>query len=200
MLLIDNKGRIVTEDMFIALISIILLKSIQGGTVVVPISASHVIEKIASENNGKVIRSKTSPQDIMGKIFGTDVKEGMLDQFTMHFDAMAGLVKILDFMSLNNYKLSDLVDMIPEFYINRKEVECPWNAKGKVIRQLMQENNAENIETLEGVKVYQDNGWVLVIPDAEEPIVKVISEGYSAEFAEELSNIYINKIREISEN
>jgi mannose-1-phosphate guanylyltransferase/phosphomannomutase len=200
MMLIDNKGRIVTEDMFIALISIILLKSIQGGTVVVPISASHVIEKIAGENNGKVIRSKTSPQDIMGKILGTDVKEGMLDQFTMHFDAMAGLVKILDFMSLNNYKLSDLVDMIPEFYIKRKEVPCPWNAKGKVIRHLMQENNAGTIETLEGVKVYQDNGWVLVLPDAEEPVVKVISEGYSAEFAEELSNIYANKIREISRN
>lgn len=198
MMLVDNKGKIVTEDMFIALISIILFKTIQGGTVVVPISASHVVEKIAGENNGKVIRTKTSPQDLMGKLLGTEIKEGMLDQFTMHFDAMAGLVKILDFMSLNNYRLSDLVDMIPEFYINKKEVECPWDAKGKVIRQIMQEKSGESIETLEGVKIYQDNGWVLVLPDAEEPVCRVITEGYTAEFAEELSNIYVNKIREIS--
>lgn len=198
MMLVDNKGRIITEDMFIALISIILFKTIQGGTVVVPISASHVVEKIASENNGKVIRTKTSAQDVMGKLMGNEIKEEMLDQFTMHFDAMAGLVKILDFMSLNNYRLSDLVDMIPDFYINKREVECPWDAKGKVIRQIIQENDGETIETLEGVKVYQDNGWVLVLPDAEQPVCKVISESYSAEFAEELTNIYVNKIREIS--
>ncbi len=198
MMLIDNKGRIITEDMFIALISLIFFKKVQGGTVVVPISASNVVEKLAGENNGKVIRTKTSTQDFMGKILGSELKEEMLDQFTMHFDAMAGLVKILDFMSINNYKLSDLVDMIPDFYISKSEVECPWESKGKVIRKIMQENNGEGIETLEGVKVFQEGGWVLVLPDAEKPVCNVISESYSAEFAEELTNIYINKIREIS--
>ncbi len=200
MMLVDNKGRIITEDMFIALISLIFFKKVQGGTVVVPISASHVVEKIADENNGKVIRTKTSAQDLMGKILGNEMKEEMLDQFTMHFDAMAGLVKILDFMNINNYKLAELVDMIPDFYISRSEVECPWEAKGKVIRQIMQENNSEDMETLEGVKVFQDGGWVLVLPDGEKPVCNVISESYSAEFAEELTNIYINKIREISKS
>jgi len=198
MMLVDNKGRIITEDMFIALISLIFFKSINGGTVVVPISASHVVEKLAFENNGKVIRTKTSPQDLMYKILGDEVKEEMLDQFTLHFDAMAGLVKILDFMNRSNFALSDLVDMIPEFHINKKEVECSWNAKGKVIREIIQENNGEGIETLEGVKIYQDNGWVLVLPDAEQPICRVISESNTEEFAEELTNIYVNKIREIS--
>jgi mannose-1-phosphate guanylyltransferase / phosphomannomutase len=198
MMLVDNKGRIITEDMFIALISIILFKTIQGGTVVVPISASHVVEKIADENMGKVIRTKTAPQDLMSKLMGNEIKQGMLDQFTMHFDAIAGLVKILDFMNLNHYRLSDLVDMIPDFHMDKREVECPWDAKGKVIRQLIQDSSGQNIETLEGVKVYEDNGWVLVLPDAEQPVCRVISESYSAEFAEELSNIYVNKIREIS--
>lgn len=197
MMLVDNKGRIVTEDMFIALISIILLRSIDGGTVVVPISASHVIEKIADENHGTVVRSKTSHQDLMRSIMSSKTKEGMLDQFTLHFDAIAGLVKILDFMHTHHYRLSDLVDMIPSFYMDHREVECSWDAKGKVIRQIIQEDN-QNIETLEGVKIYKENGWVLVLPDAEQPICRVISESHSAEFAEELSTIYANKIREIS--
>ncbi len=198
MMLVDDRGRTVTEDMFIALISIILFKTMQDVTMVVPISASHVVEKIADENRGRVIRTKTSPQDIMGKILGNDVRQDMQDQFTMYFDAIAGLVKILDFMRLNNLRLSQIVDMIPEFHISRKEVECPWNAKGKVIRQIIQENRGEAIETLEGVKIFRDNGWVLVLPDAEYPVCKVISESYSAEFAEELTNIYADKIRKIS--
>lgn len=198
MMLVDNKGRIVTEDMFIALISIILFRTVQGSTVVAPISASHVLEKIASSHNGKILRTKTSSQDIMETIMGKDVKEEMLDQFTMHFDAVAGLVRILDFINTNNYSLSDLVDMIPDFHMDRREVECSWSAKGKVIRQLMQEQNADSVEMLEGVKLHRDGGWVLVLPDAEQPVCRVISESHSAEFAEELSAIYVNKIREIS--
>ena len=198
MMLVDCKGRIITEDIFIALISLILFKTIQGGTVVVPISASNVVERLAGENNGKVIRTKTSQQDLMGKILGMEVKEEMLEQFTMHFDAVAGLVKILDFITVNNLRLSELVDMIPEFHISRQEVECPWNAKGKVIRSIIQESGNESIETLEGVKIHQSDGWVLVLPDAEQPICRVISESYSAEFADELTSIYAKKIREIS--
>lgn len=198
MMLVDNKGRIITEDMFIALISIILFRTVSGGTMVVPISASHVVEKIAGENNGKVIRTKTSHQDLMGKLLGKEIKEEMLEQFTMHFDAVAGLVKILDFMATNKMKLSDLVEMIPEFHISKKEVECPWDAKGRVIRQIMQENKTQTMETLEGVKIYQDEGWVLVLPDAEQPVCRVISESFTAEFAEELTHIYAEKIRQIS--
>jgi mannose-1-phosphate guanylyltransferase/phosphomannomutase len=198
LMLVDDKGRIITEDMYMALISIMLFKSVKGGTVVVPISASHIVEKIAEENNGKVIRTKTSTQDIMYKLMGNSEEEGMLEQFTLHFDAIAGVVKILDFMSQNNYKLSDIVDMIPAFHMDKKEVECPWNAKGKVIRQIIQEQPGNMIETMEGVKIYNDDGWVLILPDAELPVCKVISESHSQEFAEELSSFYADKIREIS--
>ncbi|HEX9062812.1 MAG TPA: nucleotidyltransferase, partial [Clostridia bacterium] len=198
MMLVDNKGRIVTEDMFIALISIILFKTMNGGTLIAPISASHVLEKIAFENNGKVLRTKTSPQDIMGKMLGNEIKQEMLEQFTMNFDAIAGLVKILDFINMNNITLANLVDMIPDFHMFKKEVECPWDAKGRVIRQIIQERGVDNIETTEGVKIYRDGGWVLVLPDAERPVCNVISESNSAEFAEELSNIYAEKIRQIS--
>lgn len=200
MMLVDDKGRVVKDDMFTALISLILFKSVQGGTVVVPISTSHVVEKLAEENNGKVIRTKTLPQDHMNKILGNEIREDVLEQFTLHFDAIAGLVKILDFMKVNDYKLSDLVDMIPDFHINEKEVECSWSAKGKVIRQIIQENDNDSIETLEGVKIYKDGGWVLVLPDAEQPICKIKSESYSAEFAEELTNFYVNKVRDISKS
>ena len=199
MMLIDDKGRIITEDMFLALIAIMLLKSGGGGTVVVPLSASHVVEKIAEKYGGKVVRSKTSAQDIMYKLVRNDEQE-LLEQFTLHFDAMGGLVKILGFMALNNCKLSELIDEIPSFYMNKQEVECPWNAKGKVIRKIIQEQGEDTIETTEGVKIYKDGGWVLILPDAELPICKVISESYSAEFAEELSTVYADKIREISKS
>jgi mannose-1-phosphate guanylyltransferase/phosphomannomutase len=156
------------------------------------------VEKLAYEYNGSVIRTKTSRQDLMSKILSREKKDGTLEQFSMYFDAIAGLVKILDFMNLNNLSLAQLIDMIPEFHISRQEVECPWNAKGKVIRKIIQENSAKNIETLEGVKIHQEDGWVLVLPDAEKPVCRVICESATAEFADELTNIYVKKVKDIS--
>jgi mannose-1-phosphate guanylyltransferase/phosphomannomutase len=198
MMLIDERGRLITDDMFIALISLILFRKIQGRTVLVPLSASNAVEKLAGEYHGKVVRTKTSQRDIMGRLLDRDAKEELLDQFTLHFDAVAGLVKLLDYMSVNNVSLSQLVDMLPEIHMHKQEVECNWNAKGKVIRRLIQEHSGAKLEMLEGVKVYNENGWVLVLPDAEKPVCTVISEGANAEFAEELTNIYVRKVREIS--
>lgn len=198
MMLVDEKGRLVTEDMYIALISLVLFRTINGGTVIVPVSASRAVEELAEKYGGSVVRTKTSSGDIAGKLLGRRAKEELLDQFTMHFDAIASLVKLLDFMSDNRLKLSELVDMLPEIHMHRQEVECGWESKGKVIRKLIQENGGGRIETLEGVKVFRDGGWVLVLPDGERPVCSVISESMSAEFAEELTNIYVRKIREIS--
>lgn len=199
-MLVDTKGRVITDDLYTALISLIQLKKTEGNTVVVPINASTVIEKIAKQNNGKVIRTKSSTKELMGKMLSEEYRENLNDFFTMNFDTIASLVKIIDFMADNNLKLCELIDMIPDFHILKKEVRCPWSAKGKVIRTIIEENDSTNIETTEGVKILSDKGWVLVLPDAEEPICKVISDGYSEEFANELTDIYVNKIKTISKN
>ncbi len=198
MMLVDEKGRIVTDDMFIALISIVLFKTIKGGTMIVPISASQVVEKIADMYQGKVIRTKASHRDVMGRLLGREASAGLLEQFTMHFDSIAGLMKIMEFIRLNQLKMSDLIDMIPKIHMHKQQVECRWDAKGKVIRKLIQEHSSGRIETLDGVKMYHDKGWVLVLPDGEKPVCSVMSEGINTEFAEELTNIYVRKVREIS--
>jgi len=198
MLLVDSHGRLVTEDMFIALITMVMFMKIGSGTVVVPFSASQAVDMIADKYKGSVIRTKTSPKDLMGRLLGREAGEELLEQFTMHFDAAAGLMKLLDFMAASKTSLHEMMDMLPDIHMHRQEVECRWDAKGKVIRKIIQENYGNKIETLEGVKVYNDKGWVLVLPDAERPLCSVIGEGYSEEFAEELTNLYVRKVREIS--
>ena len=103
-----------------------------------------------------------------------------------------------DFMKSNDYKLVDLLGMIPDFHTDETEVECSRSAKGKVMRQIIQESDNNSIETLEGVKIFKDGGWVLILPDAEQPVCRIKSESYSAEIAEELTSIYANKVSEIS--
>lgn len=201
MIIVDDLGRVINEDMFTALVSLITFSINDNSTVVVPHSASNVVDKLALKYGGRVLRTKTSIQDVMSNMFSVNNHEAnSLQQFNLYFDSISGLVKILDFMSLNNLKLSELVNMIPKFYMSKKNVECPWDTKGKVMRQIIEDKTNSKIELLDGVKVHKDGGWVLVLPDAEKPVCRVISEGYTQEFAESLTDMYANKIIDISTN
>lgn len=197
LLLIDDKGRIVTEDLYYALSTLILFRRYNGSTVVTPLSTSNVVDVLAKQYNGKIVRSKTSVQEIMNNLKENKTKESMVDQYAFHFDAIESLVRIIDFLKENNLKLSELVELVPSFHMKKKVVECPWEVKGKVMRNLAEDRDSEKVELNEGVKVYKNGGWVLVLPDAEQPVCRIISEAMTEEFAEELADIYVKKINEI---
>jgi len=195
--LIDEKNRIVSGELYASLVCQILMKSGQT-TVVAPLSGSSIIENLATKYNGNVIRCKTSKNEIMS----TMVKNNALMQFRMMYDGTYALAKICSFLRKNNLRLCDLIDEIPEIHIIEREVECDFSKKGRVIRSIAdgaERNKAGNkIELKEGVKILNENGWVLIIPHPEKPICRVISEGQSEEFAKELCNFYIKEVKTFS--
>lgn len=201
LLLIDEKGKLISDELYTALISLITLKTVPNATIIVPISAPSVIEKIAARYNGRVIRTKTSSLDVMNQMVKSSQQDATInDQFILNFDAVGGLIKIMDYMRSNQVTLSELIQDIPSFHIVKKEVECAWDAKGKVIREIIEDHCNSHIELMEGVKIYQDNGWVLVLPDLERPVCKVIGEGYTEEFAEALTDTFIDKVKKIGKS
>ena len=50
----------------------------------------------------------------------------------------------------------------------------------------------------EGIKIYSNNGWVLVLPEKYRHCIKIITEGYDAEAAEELSTIFTNQVKRLA--
>jgi mannose-1-phosphate guanylyltransferase/phosphomannomutase len=196
LILIDDRGRVIQEDLLTALLSLIILKG-REGAVVVPVTAPVAIDTLAERYRGKVVRTKTALQDFLDKVLSNDTGAEGVSRFFLHFDALSALARVLDYAARHNSALSDLVEEIPSFFMDRREVPVPWEAKGRVIRQLIQEPPAGRLELLDGVKVYHRDGWALVLPDPDEPLCRVFSEGSTMEIAESLAEFYINKIGEI---
>ncbi|WP_066637086.1 mannose-1-phosphate guanyltransferase [Desulfolucanica intricata] len=203
LILVDGKGRVIKDELLTTLIALVILKE-QGGSVVVPVTAPRVIETLAEQYQGRVVRTKTAIQDFLEKVMiqdesakTSDDKESHISQFFMHFDALSALARIFEFCAKNSLTLAELVDEIPDFFLNKKEVPVPWEAKGRVIRELVENPPVDHLELLDGVKVYHPEGWALVLPDPEEPVCRVFSEGTSMEIAESLTDMYINKISSI---
>lgn len=273
-ILIDSKGRIISEEMLTALAALIVFKKNNGGSIVAPVSASSALEEIALKHNGKVIRKKipgglfinlgfektgnaagNAADSTAGSAAGSSVKsvagstagnaagsianktsgnaagnaldstagsaagsvEGNVAGNTVSsatdsavdtavenelallcIDPVSFLFRVLDFLKEAGISLDVLVDSIPEIHMSRRQIDCPPDRKGIVIKSIMDEHGGGRIETIEGVKIYNDYGWVLVLPDAEKPVCRIISEAATQEFAEELTGIYAEKIRKYS--
>jgi len=199
LVLFDRKGRIIADELFLALSALIVFRSAKDGTTAVPITAPAVIEQLAKQHAGRVLRTKTAPRALMEALSGQEMRSGKVDPFTLSFDAIASLTKVLEFLAEHETELSELLDSIPPFFLNKREVACSWGAKGAVMRRLIEETRDSEVELLDGVKVRHGDGWALVLPDSERPIYRLYGEGYSAEAAAELTDLYAKKIIKIQE-
>lgn len=190
--LFDETGNRVSKEMQGALISLIYLKDKPDGKIAVPCTASGVIDKLAENYSCTVVRTKSSKQAIMKEVYGTKL-------FSLYFDGTALLMKLLEHMAREDAALAEIVGEIPRFYMQEKEIPCPWSQKGTVMRSLIEEESkgSRGVELFEGIRINHDNGWALILPDSDEPICRVFSEGANEEYAEELAAFYENKIREI---
>lgn len=198
--LIDSKGVMIKDDLFTALCSLIVFETHKSKTAIVPTTAPFVIEELAKKYEGNVTRTKTSARAIMGEMLNlnlyTNNKEN-LSQFLLSFDAFAGIFKILEFLAFKQTSLAQVIESIPKFYISKKKVFCPWEAKGKVMRMLIEDKSERKMELLDGVKFIDNDGWVLVVPDADKPNCRIYSEGNTQEIADKLANEFELKIKEL---
>jgi mannose-1-phosphate guanylyltransferase/phosphomannomutase len=196
--LIDHKGRVLSKDKQLALISLIILKTGMDKRLIVPHTASRVIEKMAECYSIEVVRTKNTPADIMKAMF--EHKSGLeesLYQYILNFDGIWCAGNLLDFMAENSVILYDLVNELPHFHMEKNEVRCDWQHKGRVIREIIEENKNRELELFEGVRINSENGWVLILPDSERPVCNIYAEGVSEEYAKELAAEFTDRIKSI---
>lgn len=201
LILIDDRGRVIDSEKYTALVSLILLKTGAVDNLVLPNTASATIEAMAKGYGVGVIRTKSDLSCWMNET----LKEGGLGagiqlQYALNFDAIWGAGSVIDFLVGNRMSLSRLVDELPQFYYIKKEIECGWKDKGRIIKEIIHQNRDNDIELFEGVKIKNDKGWALVLPDSERPVFNVYAEGFSEEYATELSTSLSQRVKELLEN
>ncbi len=72
----------------------------------------------------------------------------------------------------------------------------PWEQKGLVMRTLVELSKDRRLELIDGVKVFHDEGWVLALPDPEEPVTNIWAEGPDQASARALAQEYVRRIRQ----
>ncbi len=186
-ILIDEMGKSIRDEILTGLMVEMVLTSQRGGTIVVPVSASGMVELIAEKHGGKVIRTRANPTALMatchsnaGVVLGGSAEMGFIfPQLHPGFDAMFSIAKIMEWMSLQKRSLSQVRAHLPRCHFRSQVVRCPWSVKGTLMRHLVESYSSKRVELIDGVKVfYSDRDWILVLPDASDPLVRIFANGF----------------------
>ena len=187
---IDEKGNIIKDGRFETINALVLLKSTKMNSLIVPVTASVALKDVADFCGVQFVRTKTSQKCILDyylKLEKKLSKREIVNTYLMSLDAVSTLMFTLNYMASSKLTLSEINSLIPKYYSKTHEIICPWNMKGKVMRNLIEESNAKSIDLIEGVRLTYENSWALVIPDSDEPICRVYTESLIAEEAERLN-------------
>ena len=116
--------------------------------------------------------------------------------FLPAYDASCTLARLLDLLAETGRTLSSIVRTLPRIHLVHEMVPTPWERKGQVMRELVEHPPPGDLVLIDGVKVVQPDGWVLVLPDPEDPIMHVWSEADTDAEARQLAQERVRAVRQ----
>ncbi|MDP4143709.1 MAG: sugar phosphate nucleotidyltransferase [Bacillota bacterium] len=198
---IDEKGNIIKDEVYEALKALVLLKTTKIKVLAAPVTASANVEEIAKMCGAKFVRTKTSQKNILDAYLKNEKqlnKRDIVNGYLMTLDALSILLLTLNLMASSNLALSTIMSRVPRYYAKKQEIVCPWNLKGKVMRNLIEESFSNSIDLIEGVKLNFDDAWALILPDSDEPLCRVYTESKDSEVVQNLSAFLAKRIESIT--
>ena len=103
---------------------------------------------------------------------------------------------LMEMLAQAKLTISSIRREIPAFEVLHKAVPCSWDKKGQTMRNAIEYSKGKKTELIDGVKIFLDNGWVLLLPDPDEAYFHVWAEAKDKPTAQGFINIYTDKIRE----
>jgi mannose-1-phosphate guanylyltransferase/phosphomannomutase len=190
--LVDDKGRVVGRNRLMALITLLIARATPGARIAMPVTVPTAVEQIAADHGATIVRTRSDRRSLMAlaekdgpalSFAGGADYEMIFPEFQPAFDGLYAAAKVLELLAAEHAPASALVDELPAWHMAGRVVPCPWDRKGSVMRALHDESRTGEIDTIDGVRIPQNGGWVLVLPDASEASVNVLAESTSDESA-----------------
>jgi phosphomannomutase/phosphoglucomutase len=197
---IDENGDYIWGDKTLALGAKYATKEV-GGIAVTPVTTSSCFDDVVRDNNGKVIHTAVGSPIVarvmieQNSVFGGEENGGLIfPEMQYCRDSAMSIAKILEIMAKEDKKLSELIDEIPKYEVFKTKMPCPHDKKEIVMKTLAEQTKDDKsvleVDETDGVKLYMNDGWVLMRPSGTEPIFRVYSESNDKNRAEELALTY----------
>ncbi|OLC21194.1 MAG: hypothetical protein AUH27_02130, partial [Chloroflexi bacterium 13_1_40CM_66_19] len=204
--IVDETGTLLSHDEAFEVLTQLALTT-KPGMVLGPASSSLAFSMIAERFNSRFVPTKITPGAVLRAaqhaeaVLASDGGGGFCwPDFAISFDAIFTVARVLEMLAKTGTSLGALRSRIPQV-THRTAVEfCPWEVKGRVMRTMMERHLRDRVDLTDGVKVFVDDGWVLVAPDADRPEYYIIGSttdpGHAGRLVEEYSQLVRSVVAE----
>lgn len=93
-------------------------------------------------------------------------------------------------------EMERLLRLIPSVSEKRENIPCSWKDLGRVMRGIVETEHLSGAELMEGVRVKNEKGWVLVHPEGVRNC-RVVAQSMRSEYAGDLCELYVRKVENI---
>jgi phosphomannomutase/phosphoglucomutase len=192
---VDEKGRYLEENREFALIARHHLRQ-QRGTIVMPVSTSRLVEKVAGAAGCRVdytpvgsIYVARRMRDLLGAgtmvAMGGEGNGGLIfpdHQFCRDGGMTAAMMVSL--LASTGRSLSALADELPAMTLIKEKIRS--SRARHAVAALEKAFSGEELDRTDGIRLNRDDAWALVRPSGTEPLLRILVEAEKKEQAEAL--------------
>jgi phosphomannomutase len=183
---VDEKGNVIPGDLTLLIFAEDVLQRKSGARIVYELSCSMAIEEYVKARGGIPLVERVGHTFIMDRMIQEHAQLGGEKSSHFYFaecqgvdDAIFASVRIAEILSRKDEPLSKIVNKLPKYpSIYEERFECPDTRKFSVIEELKGEFKKSGLNVLEmdGVKLVDPDGWVLLRPSNTEPVIRLTAE------------------------
>jgi alpha-phosphoglucomutase (EC 5.4.2.2)/phosphomannomutase (EC 5.4.2.8) len=189
----DENGNFIEEEVLLAMMAKYVLER-KKGTIVTPVSSSSRMLDVAKEAGVELIWTAVGSINVArkmmdtGAVFGGEGNGGLI--FPEHQYCRDGAMACAKFLEIiaNGQKLSELARSVPLYFNSKTKIraeDLPGTME-KVKNEVL--SKGDEVDTTDGVKIWYDDGWVLIRPSGTEPIIRIFAESKTKDRADALMN------------
>jgi len=206
LVLVDDAGTVWQGMGLLALlIALVTENPPTSGEVVLPAYAPESFARTLQQVGVGVRETLSAPRAMTeaarqkGVLFAS-AGEGDLIFPALHYvpDALFALGMFLKYASQAGKPLSQVAASAPPVTVVHRTLPCPVEKKGSVMREVTQRLASDKPRSfLEGVKIAEDQGWVLVRSDRLRPELHIHAEAPTRELAAALAERYCQQVEQL---
>jgi phosphomannomutase len=198
--IVSERGEAIGEDYTLVLAMLYVLGREQGA-VVANLSTTSAVEDIAKKFNCPVFLTKIGEVNVtdamrqQSAVIGGEGNGGVIyPRINFARDSLVAMALVLHLLAESGKSVTELLDDVPRYSMVKEKMACPSDRIAAVLRIVRQEFASFPMDTRDGVKVTQPDGWFLVRGSNTEPIIRVVAEAQSEAAARQKVTAIMDRI------
>ena len=202
--LVCEDGSMFGEEYTLVSVADYVLSKTPGNTVS-NLSSTRALSDVTNKHNSNYFASAVGEVNVVEKmkdknaVIGGEGNGGIIYP-ALHYgrDALVGIALFLTNLAEKEMSCKSLRKTYPNYFISKNKIDLDLSVDiAKLLKTLESKFSLNNINTIDGLKINFDDGWVHLRRSNTEPIIRIYSESVTLDKANQLAEDFISQIKEL---